>query len=156
LRVLAAEVKLDGGVTELSQLPGYTPVIRKLLGPRKLAQFVEAHPTIFELTDELQSKGRRLQKVRLLAEPPPAAAPASEGLQVACQHCPQRFRSRNALFKHLRKPGACPGGAPPLGADGTAGPAGTQDQSSGPSSSTAAALVDVVRQTSPFSRHFLS
>ena len=133
LRVLAAEIKLDGGVTELSALPGYTPSIRKLLGPRKLARFVEAHPMTFRLTDE-ERKGRRLQKVTLLAEPPAAAAAAGS---VACVHCPETFRSRNTLFKHLHKPGACPGGAPAEGRQ-------LAQQPRLPSS--AAALVDVVRE----------
>ena len=43
LRLLAAELRLDGGCTELSLLPTYNPRIRRLLGERKLWAVVREH-----------------------------------------------------------------------------------------------------------------
>lgn len=43
LQLLAAELRLDGGCSELSLLPTYNPRIRRLLGERKLSSVVREH-----------------------------------------------------------------------------------------------------------------
>jgi 23S rRNA-/tRNA-specific pseudouridylate synthase len=118
LRLLAAELRLDGGCSELSSLPTYNPRIRKLLGERKLWAFVREHPRYFDCLEQAAAAesgaGSTNKLTARLLEAPPAAAPSAAaaeppgGWSHRCSGCDAGFGSRNALFKHLRKPGACP------------------------------------------------
>jgi 23S rRNA-/tRNA-specific pseudouridylate synthase len=163
LRLLAAELRLDGGVSELSMLPTYNPRIRKLLGERKLWGVVREYPRYFDCferasagaacaTDGAGATAASALLVRLLEVPAPAAravvtAPPG-GWPHHCSGCNAGFGSRNALFKHLRGAGACPAAtsstltAPaPAAAGGRPVPVGPLGQRS----TTAKALVVAVQ-----------
>lgn len=48
--LIVDEITKDGGLLFLHHLPLYNPMIRRLLGDRKLGQFILAHSDIFEFT----------------------------------------------------------------------------------------------------------
>ncbi len=158
LRLLAAELRLDGGCSELSMLPTYNPRIRKLLGERKLWGVVKEHPRYFhcferaaKLTDGEGATTSTLL-VRLLQEPAPQAravvTPPPGGWPHQCSGCNAGFGSRNALFKHLRRADACPAASASTVPASASAAAGSQPAMVGPlggHSVTAKALVVAVQ-----------
>ena len=92
LRLLAHELRLDGGCSELSSLPTANPKIRKLLGDRKLWGFVRGYPQYFmalqDTVEDADGSGSTTRhRLRLLAAPPgvpsvTAATEPPEGWQV--------------------------------------------------------------------------
>ena len=136
LRLLATELRLDGGCSELSLLPTYNPRIRKLLGERKLWAVVREHPRYFHCFERDPSDStaaaaaaNKTLLVRLLEAPPPVACPVIAappgGWPHRCSGCNAGFGSRNAMFKHLRTAGACPASAAPTAPAAPASAAGS-------------------------------
>ena len=108
--LLAAEIERDGGIAQAKRLPMYSPAIRKLLADRRLLPFLRSMPQTFTvLGDESAGSVCRVRMADGWTGAPtgtPAETeplPQTAGLvQHTCRACAAQFRSRSALFKHIK------------------------------------------------------